>query len=388
MAQIGSPFDWKKEISKIYYDVKSPGSFFGPTQIYKILKKKDSSCTLKAVTQWLRDQPTYNIHRSRKFKFQRRPLVRVRPYETLSSDIVFLQDLARYNANYAYILTVRCLFSNYAWCFPLKKKTQAETSAALSSLFEKLDGEIDHFWVDSGAEFDLDIFEKYDINKYTVNSNLKACHIENFNKILENRIYRTLTANCSLKWIMYLEDIVESYNNTPSKRLYGLTPKEALESPHREFLKKKFVEERKVLEKKYEAKAFDIKEGMLVHVSKLKKQFSRGYKPVFHEKPRKVVEILKTFPPTIQVAGVKRSLYRAEVAPTTESTTERPRSFYILKERKIGGRQLRSQNLSGQTHQYLIKSYTDPDFQDWVDEAEVRRLEKNNVLHNYGQWFK
>ena len=98
--------------------------------------------------------------------------------------------------------------------------------------------------------------------------------------------------------------------------------------------------------------------------------------------------MFEALPPTIRVSGVKRSLYRAEVAPTTEATTERPRSFYILKERKVGGRQLRSQKLSGQTYQYLIKSYTNPDFEDWVDETEVRRLEKNNVLHNFGQWFK
>ena len=366
-----------------------PGSFFGPTQIYKILKKKDPSCTLKAVTNWLRDQPTYNIHRSRKFRFKRRPLVRLRPDETLSSDIVFLQDLARYNAGYSYILTVRCLFSNYAWCFPMKSKTRAETKANLAPLYEKLEGEIDNVWVDQGEEFQLpELYDKYDINKYSVKSNLKSCHIENFNKILENRIYRVLTANCTLKWIVYLDDIVNSHNNTASKRLYGLTPKQALVSPHKEFLKKKFMEERAIIKEKYDGKEFDIKEQMLVHVSKLKTQFQRGYKPVFHEKPRKVIKILKTYPPTIRVAGVKRALYRSEVAPTSERTVDRPRSFYILKERKIGGRQLRSKNLSGQTHQYLIKSYTDPDFEEWVDEAEVRRLEKNNVLYNFGQWIK
>ena len=129
----GSVFDWKKEISKVYYTPKEPGSFYGPEKIYKILKAKDPSCTYKEVVSWLRDQPTYNIHRSRNLRFERRQLVRLRPYETLSSDIVFIQDLSTYNSGYSYILTVRCLFSNKAWAFPQKQKNKEETGKNLAS---------------------------------------------------------------------------------------------------------------------------------------------------------------------------------------------------------------------------------------------------------------
>ena len=281
------------------------------------------------------------------------------------------------------------MFSNKAWCYPLKQKTKEETKKALITLFDELDGQIQNFFVDQGQEFELpDVYEKYHINKYSVKSPLKSCHIENFNRILENRIYRVLTANCTLKWLIYLSDIVDSYNSTPTRRLYGLSPNQAVLSPHTEFLQQKFLEEHEAMKAKYKDRRIDIKEGMLVHVVKPKTKFQRGYKPMFYEQPRKVTKILETYPPTFRIAGHNRSFYRAELAPTTAVTIEKPKSFYILKERKVGGRQLRSKTVSGQIKQYLIKSYTDIGFEEWVDEKEVRRLYANNVLHNFGQWFK
>ena len=40
--EVGSAFDWKNEIAKVYYNPKEPGSFFGPEKIFKILKAKDA----------------------------------------------------------------------------------------------------------------------------------------------------------------------------------------------------------------------------------------------------------------------------------------------------------------------------------------------------------
>ena len=63
-GEAGATFNWKDEIEKIYYSVKEPGSFFGPNKLYKVLKKRDKSCTLKQVIEWIRNQSVYNIHRA------------------------------------------------------------------------------------------------------------------------------------------------------------------------------------------------------------------------------------------------------------------------------------------------------------------------------------
>ena len=36
----GSTFNWQDEIKRIYYDVNEPGSYYGLTKLYQILKKK------------------------------------------------------------------------------------------------------------------------------------------------------------------------------------------------------------------------------------------------------------------------------------------------------------------------------------------------------------
>ena len=72
----GLDFDWKKEIKHIYYNVKESGSYYGPSKLYSVLKKKDKTCTLQEVKKWIQNQDVYNIHRFRKFKFERRKLVR------------------------------------------------------------------------------------------------------------------------------------------------------------------------------------------------------------------------------------------------------------------------------------------------------------------------
>ena len=97
----GYNFKWEDEIKIIYYTTKEAGSYSNPLILYKILKKKDTSCTLKKVREWLRKQSVYNLHRFRKLKFERRKIVRLRPYETLTSDIIFLQDLSKYNSRFA-----------------------------------------------------------------------------------------------------------------------------------------------------------------------------------------------------------------------------------------------------------------------------------------------
>ena len=148
----GSNFKWEDEIKRIYYTTKEAGSYSNSLILYKILKKKDTSCTLKKVREWLRKQSVYNLHRFRKLKFERRKIVRLRPYETLTSDIIFLQDLSKYNSRFAYILTIVCLFSNKAWAFPMKKKTKKSTLEGLEKVFIELEGEVMNVWTDDGSE--------------------------------------------------------------------------------------------------------------------------------------------------------------------------------------------------------------------------------------------
>ena len=371
----GSNFKWGDEIKRIYYTTKEAGSYSNPLILYRILKKKDTSCTLKKVREWLREQSVYNLHRFRKLKFERRKIVRLRPYETLTSDIIFLQDLSKYNSGFAYILTIVCLFSNKAWAFPMKKKTKKSTSEGLEKVLVELRGRVMNLWTDDGGEYmNLDIYDKYNVNRYSVNSPLKCSHIEIFNKSLENRLFRVMTSKCTLRWIDYLNDVIESWNNTPSSRLYYASPNQAVVTPYKEMLQKKFREEREKMSKKYKNKKIDIKENDTVFVVKPKTIFSRGYKSNFNDKTKKVEKVFKTSPPTFKLTGLKRLFYRNEIAPTIDSEIENKQDkqyYFIVKKRVFVGRELRAyRSRVGQQYEYLIRSHSDPDCEEWVSEKQ------------------
>ena len=385
----GSVFDWKNEISNIFYNTKEAGSYYGPLKLYNVLRQQDSSCRLNDVVKWIQSQESYNIHRSKITKFERRQVVRLRPYETLTGDVVFLQDLSSHNSNYSYILTVLCIFSNKAWAYPLKKKTQQEVKVCLQGLFTELEGQIDNWWVDGGNEFDLDIYDQFNINKYSVLSPLHGCKIECFNKILENRIFRYMTANTTLRWVDNLNDLIGSYNETPSVRLYNLSPNECLLSPNKEFLKQKFKEERDARVSNHKKKKTDLKPGSFVYVAKTKFKFSRGYKPSFNSKVHKITQVLNTFPVTYRVSGLPRSYYRNELAVTTNEVIElNEKIYFIVEVRSVGDKTLRSGVISSGKKEYLIKSHLDKDYQEWVNETVLNELEDGKLLSNFDKWCK
>ena len=67
---------------------------------------------------------------------------------------------------------------------------------------------------------------------------------------------------------------------------------------------------------------------------------------------------------------------------------EKERFYYIVKERIVGGRVLRSQAKSGEEKVYLIKTHSDPNFEEWVNANEIKRLHNGRYVLNIGQWFE
>ena len=96
----GSTFSWKDKIEEMYYTAKNAGSFCGPAKLHSVLKKMDPSCTLQRVKEWIQNQETYNVHRARKLKFERRKMVRLRPYETTSYASIQREDPKIYGTTF------------------------------------------------------------------------------------------------------------------------------------------------------------------------------------------------------------------------------------------------------------------------------------------------
>jgi len=55
-----------------------------------------------------------------------------------SADLMDKSNLSKNNRGYKYLLNVIYLFSKYAYCIPLKSKSQHEVAPAFAKLFKKI----------------------------------------------------------------------------------------------------------------------------------------------------------------------------------------------------------------------------------------------------------
>lgn len=216
--------------------------------------------------------------------------------ESWQADLVEMQEYAKENKGYRYMLTVIDVFSKFAWAVPLKSKTGEDVTAAMKSILSQ--GRVPkNLQVDRGREFYNKSFQslmdKYKINLYSTYSNLKASICERFNRTLKSKMWLQFSLQGNYKWLDILSDLVESYNNT-KHRVINEKPKNVSSENEKQILKR-FSDPRD-LPKKAKFKVND-----KVRVSKVKHVFEKGYTPNWSTEIFTITKVLKTMPITYKL---------------------------------------------------------------------------------------
>lgn len=143
-------------------------------------------------------------------------------------DLMDMSTLATRNKNFHWILTCVDVKSRYAWAVPVKRKTAALVSEAISKILkEKVPQRIT---TDNGSEFlNFKVKELFDKHKIEHSTNEPGDHstmglIERFNRTLRNLINRNFERIGKLVWVNDLNELVENYN-TSYHRTIKTTPK-------------------------------------------------------------------------------------------------------------------------------------------------------------------
>ena len=169
--------------------------------------------------------------------------------------------------------------------------------------------------VDNGKEFYNSIFDalmkKYDINKYSMYSTMKACIVERFNRTLKSLMFREFTARGTHNWINILPALIKKYNES-KHRTIGITPRHADENPSSVVLKQRKIENCKV----------KFKVGDKVRVSTHKGVFTKGYLPNWSTEIFAISKVNKTMPPTYIIKDytekpIAGSFYSEELSKTS-----------------------------------------------------------------------
>ena len=303
-------------LKNVYYNPKHPAGF---ASIVKLAKA--TGVSVKKVKTWLKEQPTYTLHRQARKKYPTRRYIVHDIDEQWQADLAEVILIADKNQGYRCILTVIDIFSRYAWARPLKSKRGEEVAAAFKDIFRE--GRIPHrVQTDQGKEFEnrhvRTLFHEHNIELFSVKSAYKAALVERFNRTLKHRLWRYFTSENKQEWTKVLQDAVHAYNH----------------SVHRSIKRKPAnVTSADVGDMRDEMSARseppkgkdDIQVGEKVRISKVKSVFDKGYLPNWTEEIFTVESINRKNKPFMYKLKdysndiVDGSFYRYEIQPVSKT---------------------------------------------------------------------
>ncbi len=294
-------------LDNIYYDIKHPGSFSSAQVLYNHAKQAGYKGGIKSVKRYLKNQDAYTLHRKSRLKFDQRKTITKGIDSQWQADLVVLNNIAKYNKNYRFLLTVVDVFSRHAWVQPLKTKSASDVVGAFQNIFSRTDRRPAKLQTDEGLEFfgakARDFFKKHQIIHFASNSPHKASLVERLNRTLLTKLYRYFTAKETLKYLDVLQDLVTGYNLRKHRSL-GIAPV---------MVTKK--NEKKLWNKLYKGnirsnKPFKFQTGESVRLTKNRRLFKKGYLPKWTHEYFFITDRIKSKPHTYRITDLKKEVIK------------------------------------------------------------------------------
>ena len=284
-----------KILSGIYFNSKNPASFSSPKRLYDAAKAVNNNITYKDVETFLQSTETYTSHKNLRHKFLRRKTIVRGINDQWQIDLISIYNIRDTNNNTGYLLACIDCFSRYAYVEPLTRKTADITLAGFKKILVRAKLQPRLIQLDQGTEF-KGIFKKFllknNIRSFSTSQDTKAAIVERFNRTIQDKLYKYMTAKNTLRYIDVLQDIVHSYNHSIHRTL-GISPSEVNKNNEQELWKKQYG---KYLYSKKHILPFTV--GDKVCISKYKKIFRRGYSSHWTTEIFQIVYILRTWPVT------------------------------------------------------------------------------------------
>lgn len=282
--------------SKAYYDPLSPAAFSSCERLFTHLKKNGVHLSRKEVSEWLRSQSTYTLHRNRRIKFKRNHYNITNIDDLWEMDLIDMQKYSRNNKGFKYILAVIDCFSKFAWCIPIKRKTPAEIIRGFDEIFSSTNRRPVKIQSDKGREF-VNKHVKYyfsdkDIQFFTtLDPATKAAICERFIRTIKGLIYKYFTFSKANKYVEVLQSLMYVYNNRVHSTI-GRPPSHVNENNILEVWQ--YTQRKR--EKSFAPSSPNLHVGDIVRVSNPKSVFEKGYKPKWSTEKFSVVKVHRRNP--------------------------------------------------------------------------------------------
>lgn len=351
-------------LTSIYTSVTHPASFGSALQLYKAAKLQDKTISLNNVKRWLQGNHAYTLHKSLKRSFPRRKTIVPGLHHQLQVDLIDVSNIRTKNKNFRFLLTAIDVFSRKAFVIPIKSKRGDEVVSALTQIFEHYPY-VKYIQVDQGREFlnsnVINYLKRKGIKMFYTSSDMKCAIVERFNRTIKERMYRYFTYHDTKSYLPVLDQLVEAYNNKRHSAI-GMAPNQVTKRNERDVWDYQYGHYIRQLG----SKPFLFKVGDVVRISKVKREFTKGYLPKFVEEYFKVNDRLNTYPPTYKLIDINGEVLRGSFyEQELQRVVPKPGEYRILRSRKKKG-----------TREYFVHFVGQPSNLDsWMTRASLAHHE-------------
>ena len=221
---------WQVFLEKTFYNPKNAASFQGPEKLWQAAQEHfPGNISRKQIKEWLAENEIYALNRPVQRHFPRSRVIVQGRFDQFDADLADMQKLATYNDGINYWLVVIDVFSRYLWIEPLQNKNGETIVKAFKKIFAR-GQKPRRLRTDRGKEFTGKLLEKLyteeNIEHFVSNTQeVKAGYAERVIGTIKTKTWRDMRHNQTYRYIDHLQDIVESYNNTPHSSI-GMPPSE------------------------------------------------------------------------------------------------------------------------------------------------------------------
>ena len=302
-------------LTKLYSDPSFPGSFGGVERFYREVKKK-YPVRRRQISEFIKSQKTYTLHKQIKKPREYRKVYAHGIDDLWQMDLLDLQKFKDENEQYRYACFIIDVFSKRLWVKPLKFKTSTALTKALALLI--MMERPKKIQADQGTEFFnkkvAKMMEAFGAKLYHSYSDKKASVVERVQRTIRSRLYRAFTLQNNHNWILIINDIVESYNNSYHRSI-KMKPADVT-SAHTRMIHKTLYPHVKRF------KRMELRKGDLVKIIKVRKTFQKEADRAWTEENFVIKAKLNTTPITYYLQDlngedISGSFYFAELQHVT-----------------------------------------------------------------------
>ena len=321
-------------LHKVYYDVAHAAGYSGVAPLFQAIKRKHPSIRKQDVEAWLRQQPTYTLHKPSRRHYPRNRVKVSGIDEQWQADLVDMSSLSKYNKGIKYLLTCIDVFSKFAWVVPLKNKQGLSLRKAMATIFRTGRRPI-KLQTDKGSEFYnrhvKDLLKDKEVHLFSTHNETKASIVERFNRTLKNRMWKYFTAKNTFKYVDILDDLVKAYNRSHHRSI-GMTPYDVTRKNSLEVWQRLYPTKRKT-------SSFHLNVGDTVRISMVARPFRKGYLPRWTEELFTIAQRLPRDPVVYRLKDwegewLEGTFYDAELQRVTKDDADMYRVEKVIRRRK------------------------------------------------------